>query len=325
MATGKATDFVIYQDEFYGGMYEKIGQNVNGFNGASKNAIKLVAKDRKGDYNKESFFKDISTLISRRDTTSVAAATILPMQQDEVIGVKVHRKIGPVEQTLDAWRKLGEDGQRAMSFKLGQMVGERKMKDYINTAILAVEGALEFYGATANFDYSGTGTINHGALVKGLAKFGDAAERLVCWVMHSKAYYDLVGQAITDKVYEVAGATIYSGTVPTLGRPVLVIDAPALYQAGAPDKYPTLCLTDSAVVVEETEQEEIVSDIITGNESLSMRIQGEYAFNVNLKGFKWDMTNGGKNPTDVALATSGNWDNVMSDVKNIAGVRLLTQ
>lgn len=324
MPVGKSTDFVIYQDEFYGGMYERIAQNLNGFNGASQNAIRLVAKERKGDYNKESFFKDISTLVSRRDPSSVAGATILPMTQDEMIGVKIHRKIGPVEQTLDAWRKLGEDGQRAMSFKLGQMVGDKKLQDYINTAVLTVEAALENYGAAANFDGSAA-TLKHSVLVSTMAKFGDAAQRIVCFVMHSKPYFDLIGQALTDNIFNVGGAVIYSGTVATFGRPTLVIDAPALLQAGTPNKYPFLGLVSDAIVVEESETEEIVSQVVTGNESLSMRVQGEYAFNLNVKGFKWDITNGGKNPTDAALATAGNWDAIFSDVKNIAGVRGLTQ
>jgi hypothetical protein len=323
MAIGKASDFVIYQEQFYGGMYEAINQNVNAFNAASLGCIRMVAKDLKGDYNKEAFIKDIANLITRRDTTIVTAATDLAMQHAEIIGVKINRKIGPVAQTIDAFRKLGVDSKE-MSYKLGGMIGDRKMKDYANTAIGAVEAALEGVAALTT-DQSAAANITHTHLVTALSLMGDAAASVKCWVMHSKPYFDLMKQAIADKVFEVAGVTIYAGTVATFGRPVIVIDAPQLLQAGAPNKYPTLGLVEDAVVLTESEQEDIVAQVVTGLENLVVRIQGEYAFNLNTKGFQWDVTNGGAGPTDAAVFTTTNWDKIAYDNKLCAGVRLLTQ
>ena len=37
MAIGKATDFVIYQEQYLAGVWEAMTQNVNAFNGASQN------------------------------------------------------------------------------------------------------------------------------------------------------------------------------------------------------------------------------------------------------------------------------------------------
>src|SRR3954470_5338170 len=173
MAIGKASDFVIYQEQFYGGMYEAINQNVNAFNAASQGCIKMVAKDLKGDYNKEAFIKDIANLITRRDTTIVTAATDLAMQHAEIIGVKINRKIGPAAQTIDAFRKLGVDSKE-MSYKLGGMIGERKMKDYANTTIGAVEAALEGVAALTT-DQSAGANITHTMLVTALSLMGDAA------------------------------------------------------------------------------------------------------------------------------------------------------
>lgn len=327
MSIGKATDFKIYQEEYYGGMYEAISQNVNAFNGASANTIQLVANELKGDYNKESFLKEISSLISRRDTTSVSAATDLAVTQGEFVGVKVNRKIGPVAQTLDAWRKIATDA-REMSFKIGKMAGENKIKDYLNSAILAAETAIS---GQAALKYDATGltdkTIRHSYLVSTMAKMGDQAGQIACWVMHSKNYFDLVGQAISDKVYEIAGATIYSGSVATFGRPTIVTDAPALTDANGSltDTYNVLGLVPGAVTVTESELEQIEGQIITGLEQLVFRIQGEYAFNLNVKGFAWDVTNGGANPTDATIGTTTNWDKVATSDKALAGVVLVTQ
>lgn len=325
MAIGKASDFKIYHEQFFGGMVEQIEQNANGFNAASNNTIQLRPERLVGDYEQESFIKNITNLITRRDTTSVAAATDLAMQQGEAVGVKINRKIGPVTQTLDAFRKIGMTvDNQTLSFMLGEQVGKAIAVDYINTAIVAARAALVGQAAVLH-DYSGTGKVTHGQMVVGMSKFGDKAGELAAWVMHSKVWFDLVGQAITDKIFEVAGATIYTGSTPTFGRPVVVIDAPALYTAGTPDKYDTLGLVPNAVIVKESEQRDIVNEVVTGLENLVIRMQGEYAFNVGVKGFAWDMTNGGANPTDGTVGTSTNWDKVATENKSLAGIVIKTQ
>ena len=326
MATGKASDFKIYDEQFYGGMFEAMDQNTNAFNAASNGAIQMVARDVLGDYEKESFLKDVTSLITRRDTTSVGTATDLGMTMAELVSVKVNRKMGPVGQTLDAWRKIGKD-QREMSFKLGGMIGMAKMKDYANTAVLVAAAALDSVAAlTYDATALATPTLTATALVNGLAKMGDMASSVVCWIMHSKNYFDLVKQAIADKLYEEAGAVVYGAQPGTLNRPVVVIDAPGLTDSLASqtnDTYNVLGLVAGGVALVESEQQEIVSQVVTGLENLIFRIQGEYAFNLGVKGFQWDTTHGGVNPTDAALGVSTNWDQVATSVKNCAGVRIV--
>lgn len=327
MAAGKYSDFKIYEQEFYGGMFEAVDQVTNAFNGASAGAIRLVARQLKGHYEKESFLEEISGLISRRDITSVASAADTPMTMDEFIAVKVNRKIGPVAQTLDAWRKLGTD-PREMSFQLGRAIGDRKIKDYVNTALLCVETGIQAVSAL-NTDKTAASpaTLTHGYLVTALSTMGDNASNVVAWAMHSKPYFDLVGQAITDKIFGVANVTIMAGNVATLGRPTIVIDSPSLTDANgsAADTYNVLGLVPGAVTVTESEQQEIFSDVVTGLENIVMRVQGEYAFNVGVKGMKWDVTNGGANPTDAALGTTTNWDQAATSAKHCAGVRLVVK
>jgi hypothetical protein len=131
-----------------------------------------------------------------------------------------------------------------------------------------------------------------------------------------------MAQSVADTVFEVAGVTIYQGTVASFGRPTLVIDSPALVAPGTPDRYRVLGLVEDAIEVAESEERSIVSDVITGLENLVMRIQGEYAFNVRLRGFAWDVVAGGINPTDAALEQKTNWQVAAADVKSLAGVRL---
>lgn len=323
MAIGTKSDFKIYQEEFFGGMTEVMMQNADAFNGASRNTIRLVTSRLKGDYQKESFVKEIASLITRRDVTSVSAATDLKMEQNEIAGVKINRKIGPVANTRDSFRKIAEDPQ-VFSFLLGQQWGKAVMVDQVNTALKGCAAALS---QTSNvvYDYSGTGTVTHGVLATGLSKFGDNSKNILCWIMHSKAYYDLIKQSITDKITNVADVTIVEGTAATLGRPVVVIDSASLVVAGTPTKYVTLGLVDSGIVVTESEERDIVSDVVTGLENIVIRIQGEYAYNLRVKGYTWDYTNGGANPLDAAIATTSNWDSCVTDDKSRAGVYVLTQ
>jgi hypothetical protein len=327
MAIGTKTGFKIYDDQFFGGMIEVIEQNADAFNAASANTIQLQPARMIGDFNKESFIQNISNLITRRDITSVAAATDLAVQQGENARVKINRKIGPVAQTIDSFRKIGQVvDNNELSFLLGAQVGKAITVDYINTAVNAAVAALSGQ-ANATNDYSATGTITHAAMVTAMGKRGDRAGDLAAWVMHSKVYFDLMGQAIADKVFDVASTTIYNGTVATFGRPTVVIDAPSMLVTGTPNKYWSMALVPGGVMVQESEQRDIINDVVTGLENLVIRMQGEYAFNLGIKGFTWDVTNGGANPTDTAIGTSSNWDKTSTDagVKGLAGVILRTQ
>ncbi|WP_448506610.1 major capsid protein [Immundisolibacter sp.] len=325
MAIGTKSDFKIYDDQFFGGMSEVIEQNSNAFNAASNGAIVLQPERLIGDFEKESFIKSISGLVSRRNIASVSAAADLAVVQGENVAVKINRKIGPVAQTLDAFRKIGMSvDAQTLSFMLGEQVGKAVMTDYINTAVLGARAALNATTAVLH-DYSATGTITHGQMVVGMSKLGDASSRIAAFVMHSKPYHDLMGQAIADKVYEVAGAAIYGGTVATFGRPVVVLDAPALMTSGTPNKYDTLGLVPEAVTVRESEERTIENQIITGLENLVVRMQGEYAFSLGVKGYTWDVTNGGVNPDDTALALGTNWDQTATDKRSLAGIIIKTQ
>jgi hypothetical protein len=322
MATGKYSDVKIYEAEFYGGMNESVAQNVNVFNAASNGAIRLISIPQKGHYEKTSFWKDISGLVSRRDITSVAGVTDLAMAQDETVAVKLNRKIGPVGQTLDTWRKLGLNSSE-MSFQFGKLVGDRVTKEWVNLALSAASAAIGAVGALVH-TISANGTITHGEMVKGSAKMGDAAGRVRAYVMHSKPFFDLLGQSLTDKIVNVADMVIFQGNVATFGRPVIVTDAPGLLVTGTPDLYHTLALTEDAIVVNESEQREILSDIALGTENIIMRAQGEYAYSIKIKGTKWDIANGGLNPLDAAIATGSNWDKVVTDNKDMAGFKIVS-
>lgn len=319
MAIGTVSAFTLYNDQFYGGWSETIEQNVQVFNGASRGTIVMRTKASKGNYTQQTFMKTIAGLVRRRDPTSISGANDLPLAMGEISTVKVSRGIGPVAQTIDSLRKLGEDDQ-TVSYVLGEQVGAAVMQEQVSTILSAgVAGFLNqsdvYYDGTAS-------TISHTALTYGMQKFGDASSRIAAWVMHSKVYFDLIRQAMADELVEVAGVVIYSGNVATFNRPVIVTDDASLVNGAT---YYTLGVTENGLVIEESEEQNIVAQTITGLENLAVRLQGEYAYNIGMKGYTWDTGNGGTNPTAGAIATGSNWDRVSTDHRSTGGVVIATQ
>jgi len=137
MATSDARDFKIYDELFFTGQTEVIQQVVNVWNGASRNTLVLRPKELKGDYEKNSFFTEIASLVTRRDTTSTGAATALKIAQDEFVGVKMSRKIGPVRSTLDAFKKIGATAA-TFSLNFGRQSAQAVLQDYVSSAVTAL-------------------------------------------------------------------------------------------------------------------------------------------------------------------------------------------
>jgi hypothetical protein len=330
--SGHHGDFVIYEDEFWAGAFEAIDQNIDLLNAGSRDALRVVTTRSRGDFQKESVIDDDAGIVDRRVHTGTTQPTVgvedRPMTQLELVRPKLNRKIGPIGQTLDAWKKISSDTSE-MSFIVGQMVGAKIVQNYVNTGLYALVGALENSGASLTVDkhaVTGGSAAVSDHLRESLALMGDASENIVVWVMHSTTYFKLMqeqgapggtthGFSALDRV---AGAVLVEGSIATYGRPVVVTDSPALTLA-TPAGFSTLGLTRNACVMMESEERELVSQVITGHENLIFRIQGEYAFNCGVKGISY--TDSGVNPADTALATAGNWTSVLYD-KQCAGVLL---
>lgn len=326
MADYLASNFKVYQNYLKTRAAETLQQQADVFNAAVNNAVLLSTSEKPGDYEYESFFKDIASLVTRRDTTSTSAATKLSMIQDEFIRVKLNRKIGPVDQSRDSFRKIfARYSEMEFSGILGGQIAVAQQLDMLNSVLLASRAALVTNNSgSLLYTVPSSGTITTPALVDGLSKMGDRSDRIVAWVMHSKVYFNLVKEQIAQKIDGVSNFNVQTGTPITLNRPVIVTDSASLkVTSGSPavDDYYTLGLVRNGAMAEVTETSDVVIDDVTGGEQLMTRLQGEFAYNVGLKGFKWDVANGGGiNPTPTNLGTGTNWDKAASDDKSLAGV-----
>lgn len=321
MALGDYTNFVVREEEFDAGYIETLGQNVALFNEASRNCLRLVSMEEQGHYTETRFFDLPTGIITRRDLTSASAITPDEITQDEVVSVKLNRKFY-LAHTLDSWRKIGL-GTDDFSFRLGQVVAEQVLQNQLSAAVNALEAALSQESGLA-YDYSGTGDITHAAMISTLAQFGDQANRIRFWLMHSKPFFDLMAANVTVASGNVAGMTLIDAQVASLNRPIGVTDETYLIAGTSPTDYATIGLVENAVVVTETERPIVWTQQLTGYENMRFAIQGEFAFNVEIKGYAYDKANGGINPTDATLGTSTNWDEVVARDKDKAGVYLRT-
>lgn len=324
MPSGIANDFIIYDTQFFGGLTEILEQNATVFNGASQGAMNLVTRRMRGNFEQESYMRSIAGLVVRRDTTLADTAVAdTPLVQAEIVGVKSNLRIGPIADTLDAFKKISAD-PGVFSLLLGRQIAPAIMIQFANAGLTAVAGAIRSQAPLVNdITAAATPTVTNDSLISTLALYGDAGNRVVAWVMHSKVFYDLMRNQVAQgaSLFEIPGLVVRGGetNVPGLGRPIVVTDSPALVDAGAGPDYFTLGLTADALEVAESEERSIVTDIVTGQEQLKQRIQGEIAVNYKVKGYQWNIAAGGENPTDAALGTAANWTLASTDLKSTAG------
>lgn len=329
MSMGLGQNFKIYDPQFWGGVIEVLQRETGVFNAESAGTIRMETRGIQGNFEKSSFLKYTGNLIQRRDVDDNTTDLVdINLQQGEFVGVKLNRVVGPVAMSRDAFKKTGFD-PAIFSNQVGEQVGYEIAADYADSSISAVRAGIKGV-TTLVFDNitgspTGTQTLNNNAIVRAKFLFGDRAARIKAMVMHSKPYADLVGQAISDKVLNVADVVIYGGNVATLGLPCVVTDSPSLINtdaSGNPTSYDVLLLTDGAVTLTESEERDVEMLPILGKHNLGMRLQAEHAFNLAVKGCAWDITNGGKNPTNSNLALATNWDQVVADKKSMPGVCL---
>lgn len=296
---------------------ETLAQDVEKFNASSAGAIRLTTQGIDGDFLQESFWAGLHGAQRRVDRYAAngnQAST--PLAQKQYDSVKIAGGFGPIlwEPSQLSWiQKNPEEALEVISRNLSEAI----MADQLNTAISALAGAIGNQPSATN-DVSATAGVTYVAINNAHALFGDASQRLVAQVMTGAMYHKLVGQnlANAERLFQFSGVQV----VDILGKAVIITDAPALYEAGTPNKQKVLSLADGAAVV--MDGSDLITNIETSNgkERIETTMQADYTFGLGLKGYTWDTTNGGKSPTNAELSTGTNWDLVANSIKASAGV-----
>lgn len=311
------SDQQVFNEYIMPATIETLAQMVQKFNAASRNTIRLTTEGFDGDFLQESFFAAIHSAQRRVDRYAAnGAQSATDLSQLKHSSVKVAGGFGPIlfEPSQLTWlRKPTTEGIEVAS----RNFAEALMADQLNTAVAALVAAIS-NNANATNDVSASAGLNYVAINGAHAKFGDHSGNIVADVLTGDMYHKLIAQNLgnASRLFESNGVNV----VDILGKVMVVTDAPALYEAGTPNKQKVLGLAESAAVVHDGA--DLVSNIQTSNgkERIETTMQVDYTFGLGLKGYTWDEANGGKSPSDAALATGANWDQVATSVKHTAGV-----
>jgi len=314
------TNMQVYNDEIVGNTIELLGQKIDMFNAASGGSVLLNAATFRGDFSKESFFNQIASAQRRVDryaANTTQASTALT--QGEMVGVKVAGGFGPVIFEPAQMTYLQQNPGAAIT-AIASGFADALLADQLNTAVGCAVAAVEGQAALVN-DVSGSAGVTQGGLNNSHRKFGDMSSILSADIMTGDVYHRLVAEAITN------GNRLFLSTnvqvVDILGKLVVISDIPALYEAGTPNKDKVLSVTSGGIIVDNSS--DIVSNMETsnGNKRIETTWQADYTFGVKLKGYAWDVANGGASPTDAELFTGTNWDKAVAENKHTLGTLLV--
>ena len=328
MTMGTKADMVIYDVEFFSAITETVQQSSEDIEASANGTIRMISNNQKGDFEKSSFFKNIDGLIRNRDPNSTGDADVKSLTQDELVAVKINRGVGPVRQSIDSFKKIGEDPS-SMSFYVGAQMAPAVVLDMVNTGVLAITTAMSSVAGMVHDVVAGSAdvkTLNPIHLNDAFRKLGDRQGRVRALVMHSKSFNDLVGNQILEKVTGLSDTAVYGATPGTLNRPVYVTDSPALViedgvSAGV-HAYRVLGLTEDALIINESEERTVMALPKTGGDNLAIEIQADLSYTVGVKGFAYTSA---ASPDDTVLGNTANWAYRYSDIKNGPGVVLVVE
>ncbi|MCP1446400.1 hypothetical protein J3D54_005532 [Pseudomonas sp. GGS8] len=310
----------VFNDFIMPATLETLDQMLQAFNAASNGAIVLSPEGFTGDFLQESFFQALGAAQRRVDRYAAnGVAPITDLTELKNTSVKVAGGFGPIryEPSQMTWlERPTVQGVEVASRAFAEVL----LKDQLNTAIAALVAAITAQAAAVN-DVSATAGITQAGLNNAHAKFGDASQSLVAQIMQGTTWHKLVGQAIGNSTNLFVAGNVR--VVDILGKVSIVTDAPALMQTGTPNKEIILGLVGGAALVHDNR--DIISNVqtVNGKERIETTIQTDYTFGLGLKGYTWDTTNGGKSPSNAALATGTNWDKTAASIKDTAGVALI--
>ncbi len=271
-----------------------------------------------GQYLTRPVFKRIgSTLVARRDITSNSGLTPVNLTGGTEIAAKIHRRIGPVDVSVDA-ANLSRATPEQISAEIGKQAGEELMLNIQQSIIASLNGIVDGSTTTHTVTSWAAATrtnLSPSLLDGGLNIFGDYRERFrrsAKILTRSEAVRDLFADA-QGRAFNGVGDKALAGVMDTntLGMGVpLMVDSASLTVADAGfDKYITLLIGAGCLQVWFTKPMTFYPNFqVLDQEQVLNRTRADADFAIGAHGASYDTAAGGANPNDTALALSTNWD-----------------
>lgn len=319
-------NITVFNKWVYTTLSELVAQQINLFNEATRGALILRNDSNVGDFSDSTFWKIMGNIVRRRDAYGSGAVTAIDLQMLVDTMVKVAGGTPPINIPPVMWTWIGKNPEEAGA-EIAKQLAPAMMQDMLNTAVSALSGAMRNVAAI-NYDASG-GTagaelFNPANVNVARSKLGDRSAAVVCWVAHSKPMHDYFANAIANAAQLYTYETIAVVRDP-FGAVFVISDIPSLVVTGTPDDYISLGLVPGAAMIMRNDDFLQNTETKNGDENILRTYQAEWSYNLGIKGFSWDKTNGGKSPSNSALATGTNWDQTATSIKDLPGVVLRTQ
>ena len=231
MAAFTRDTFVVYDEQYQMGMIEELADKIDLFNAAGGNTLLLNMGGIIGDSKVETFLPDDGGYDDRRDESSLADYTFKDIVQKERRIVDIAGMNG-YEKTLSSWYKIAQTPE-ALSRIAGVLMARARTRTFLRDSFSAISGTIDAIGSAVKLDVTGetTSTMTPEYLNEALAKFEDMSSNLTAMICHSKVRRDMIGNAITEKVFNVADLALKVEYVPMLGRLLIETDNPSMYEA----------------------------------------------------------------------------------------------
>jgi hypothetical protein len=316
------SDLKIFDEFAYETMIEVQSQQIDLFNSSVEGTIVLNSGGTNlGNYTEAASFKLLGNMIRDRDPND-NTTNLVPRKLEHILKNTV--KVGLGSDLIDlspaqfAWIKIDP---KAAGAAVGQSIAAGQLERYLNTAIGICANVIGANSALVH-DAS-TATMVPGNFIKGAKKFGDRSNSIRAWVTHSGPMHDMWSNNIAN----AQNLFVYGNVIvmrDPLGKLVIMTDSPDLEVAGAPIKFLTLGLVEGAITVEQNADFTSLVDERNGKVNIQRTMQSEWSCNIGMKGYSWDIANGGAAPTTVELKTATNWDQYVTSIKDTAGVMIKT-
>lgn len=316
------SDLAVFSEYVYLAQTEVLRQQVELFNAASRGTIALGTKAHVGDYSDAASWAKVSGLVRRRNPYGSGVVTHKTLEMLVDTMVKVAAGTPPIDMPPSQFRWIQKNPEEGGTI-VGQQLAKDTLADMLNTSVAAAAAALSGEAEVVVSDAANF--FSFPTFNTAQALFGDAYTDIRAWVMHSKPLFNLFGNAIAN-----AEALFSFDTVNVrqdgFGRVFIITDSPGLVNlTPTPDQYHTLGLTTGAIQIDQNSDFDDHMDTSNGDENIQRNYQAEWSYELGVKGFSWDKSNGGAAPNDAALVVSSNWDRIATSHKDLAGVLVVTK
>jgi hypothetical protein len=319
------SDLQVFNEYVYSSSTEVLRQQIELFNAATRGAIVLRSSAHQGDFSELAFFKKISGLVRRRDAYDSTPTSVNAVDIEHLLDVSVKVAAGtpPVNIPPSQYRWIQQNPAVAGA-AMGQQLAVDMFADMLNTSLMAAGAAIGQKSAlTVDKSGESTATATFEYLLNASELMGDRAQQVAVWVMHSHVMFDLWSEALanSNRLFVYGNVNVVSDP---FGRIFVMTDSSALHYTDTDEHYRTLGLVPGGLYIGQNNDMESNWDTSNGYENIQRTYQAEWSYNLGIKGFAWDKTNGQANPDDSDLATAAYWDSYYSDAKDAAGVQLIT-